>query len=70
MTPALEKLITDFFSTNPAAKLTFFPSAVDGTMCAEWMDGGRAHTATATDLGKRIMNHRRMMMRMAKKAAA
>lgn len=69
MTPALEKLITDFFSTD--AKLTFFCSGVDGTtMCAEWLDGGRYHRATATDLGKRIMSHKRMMMRLAKKAAA
>ena len=57
MRPERRKLIENFFS--PRSKLTFYPSAVDGTLCADWVDGGIHHSATVSDLYRRILRHKR-----------
>tara|TARA_R110000796_G_scaffold41562_1_gene102780 strand:+ start:223 stop:453 length:231 start_codon:yes stop_codon:yes gene_type:complete len=62
MTIALEKLILSFFSDS--AKVCFYPSAVDGTMCVEWIQNGRHRTETAINLGKSIMRHKRAMLKL------
>jgi hypothetical protein len=57
MSPEVRKLIVSFFS--PRSKLTFYASAVDGTLCAAWVDGGIYYRATVRDLHRRIKRHKR-----------
>ena len=65
MNIALEKLILSFFSDS--AKVCFYPSAVDGTMCVEWLQDGRYRNSTAKGLGESIMRHKRAMFKMSQK---
>lgn len=61
-----KKIITDFMTDS---KVSFYTSSVDGTLCVEWFDMGRMHTATATDLARRILRFRKEAIANAKKAA-
>ena len=65
MNIALEKLIMSFFSDS--AKVCFYKSAVDGTMCVEWLQDGRHRTSTAISLGESIMRHKRAMFKISQK---
>lgn len=59
------RLIKSFFDAD--AKIRFYPSAVDGTDCVEWVDGGRWKNATVVDLAKRIHKFKKMNAKLAAK---
>lgn len=60
---AAQRLIVSFMGAD--AKVEFYTSAVDGTMCVEWLSFGRYERATVVALGKRIMRYKKERNRIA-----
>ncbi len=56
----LRKLISDFYGNDCKG---FFPSAVDGTLLVEVREMGQPRTFIALDLGKRIMAHKKRVLK-------
>lgn len=62
-----KKIIADFYGNNLNH---FYISAQDNaTLCVEVREGCRIRTAVALTLAKNILAHKRMMLKIAKKAA-
>lgn len=66
--PHLRKIIDNFMSAK--AKVRYYNSGVDGTLCVEWFEGGRGHSATVVDLARRIHRYKKEVIARENRIAA
>lgn len=66
--PNLRKIIDNFMSAEN--KVAYYTSGVDGTLCVEWVQFGRWHSATVVDLARRIHRYKKEVIARGNRIAA